>query len=248
MSTFIAPPLVGEFDAAAFGSRIKGLRTLRKLSLEEVASASGFTKSHVWELETGRSRNPSVRAVWSLARALGVTPAHLMGISPDGLSLHPTAMEVACIVDRALAQHPHAPPGVSEVVAPKEYRGWSISWDYGYFTATGPNYDASYEGEEDGWVDNGERCSARTWVDLKDEIDTFEAERGQCAVPPKGWWCSRPAGHEGPCAARPVTRDSGRLPQGEDPSGAECEASQSGARSAIAQPFEPASKDTPNAL
>ena len=23
-----------------------------------------------------------------------------------------------------------------------------------------------------------------------------------CTVPPKGWWCSREAGHEGPCAAR----------------------------------------------
>lgn len=24
-----------------------------------------------------------------------------------------------------------------------------------------------------------------------------------CTVPPAGWWCSRGAGHEGPCAARP---------------------------------------------
>lgn len=26
----------------------------------------------------------------------------------------------------------------------------------------------------------------------------------KCEVPPKGWWCSREAGHEGPCAARPI--------------------------------------------
>lgn len=26
----------------------------------------------------------------------------------------------------------------------------------------------------------------------------------QCAIPPEGWWCSREAGHEGPCAARPT--------------------------------------------
>ena len=25
-----------------------------------------------------------------------------------------------------------------------------------------------------------------------------------CPIPPKGWWCSREAGHEGPCAAQPV--------------------------------------------
>lgn len=26
--------------------------------------------------------------------------------------------------------------------------------------------------------------------------------RGLCLLPPAGWWCSRGAGHEGPCAAR----------------------------------------------
>lgn len=25
-----------------------------------------------------------------------------------------------------------------------------------------------------------------------------------CTVPPEGWWCSRDAGHEGPCAAREI--------------------------------------------
>lgn len=25
-----------------------------------------------------------------------------------------------------------------------------------------------------------------------------------CQIPPEGWWCSREAGHEGPCAAREV--------------------------------------------
>lgn len=90
------------FDAAAFSRRIAELRRLRKMSLEEVAGASGFTKSHVWEMEAGRARNPTVRAVWALARALGVTPAHMLGLSPSELALHPTAMEVACLVDRAI--------------------------------------------------------------------------------------------------------------------------------------------------
>src|SRR5437868_10782681 len=99
----------GAFDAAAFGARMKGLRTLRKMSLEEVGKAAGFTKSHVWELESGKSRNPTVRAIWSLARALGVTPAHLLGFETGGLALHPTAMEVACLVDRALRPTPSKP-------------------------------------------------------------------------------------------------------------------------------------------
>lgn len=36
-----------------------------------------------------------------------------------------------------------------------------------------------------------------------------DSHRGdRCTVPPTGWWCSREAGHTGPCAARP-TLDEG---------------------------------------
>ncbi len=51
------------------------------------------------------------------------------------------------------------------------YREWEITFDYGYFSATGPNYDVSWEGEEDGYVDNGQKISARTVEALRDEID-----------------------------------------------------------------------------
>ncbi len=30
------------------------------------------------------------------------------------------------------------------------------------------------------------------------------SELKPCKVPPEGWWCSRVAGHEGPCCARPT--------------------------------------------
>jgi hypothetical protein len=30
--------------------------------------------------------------------------------------------------------------------------------------------------------------------------------KGACTLPPLGWWCSREAGHEGPCAARSENR------------------------------------------
>lgn len=65
-----------------------------------------------------------------------------------------------------------------EIVADqKKYRGWSIIWDYGYYTAIGPNYDASWEGEEDGWVGNGETVSARNLDDLYGEIDAWIGDR-----------------------------------------------------------------------
>lgn len=90
------------FDAEAFGQRIRDLRAKRRMSLEEVGVAAGFTKSHVWELETGRSRNPTVRCVWAMARALGTTPLHMLGLDPSADSLDPVAMEIACLVDRVL--------------------------------------------------------------------------------------------------------------------------------------------------
>ena len=61
------------------------------------------------------------------------------------------------------------------------YRGWEITWDYGHFTATGPDYDASYEGEEDGWVDNGHRVTARTREALEQEVDAWFEEHSDVA-------------------------------------------------------------------
>ena len=62
---------------------------------------------------------------------------------------------------------------------PATYRGWTISqgrWPEPAWSATGPNYDASYEGEEDGWVSNGEAANAPTRVALVAEIDAWFEE------------------------------------------------------------------------
>jgi hypothetical protein len=53
------------------------------------------------------------------------------------------------------------------------YRGWRVSppdWPEPW-TATGPNYDASYEGPENGWVSSGGTASAQTREALIAEID-----------------------------------------------------------------------------
>lgn len=60
-----------------------------------------------------------------------------------------------------------------------KYRGWDISFDMKPiparnfdWTATGPNYDASYEGPEDGWVATGGQVHAATYEELLAEIDS----------------------------------------------------------------------------
>lgn len=99
--------VAAEPDMAAFRDRLRTTRQARKMSLEDVAAASGFTKSHVWELEKGTSRNPTVRAVWGLARALGVTPAWLLGMDPNQSAIAPLALEVAALIERRLAVKAH---------------------------------------------------------------------------------------------------------------------------------------------
>lgn len=54
------------------GEEIRAARAWARLSLQGVADRSGYTKSHVWEVEKGRSRNPTVGMIAGLSKALGV--------------------------------------------------------------------------------------------------------------------------------------------------------------------------------
>lgn len=61
------------------GERIFGLRQKSGQSLQQVADAIGVSKAHVWELEKGRSANPSFELVRKLADHFAVTIDVLVG-------------------------------------------------------------------------------------------------------------------------------------------------------------------------
>ena len=63
--------------------RLKELRLKKKNSLQDVADAVGASKAHVWELETGKSKNPSIELVTKLAEHFGVPVAQFMGEDPE---------------------------------------------------------------------------------------------------------------------------------------------------------------------
>lgn len=90
------------FDGSALGTRIKLLRELRDMTLQQVADASGLTKSHIWELEQGRATNPTVNAVWGISAALCVSPAMLLGLDDKMPPIEPVALKIAGIVDREI--------------------------------------------------------------------------------------------------------------------------------------------------
>jgi transcriptional regulator with XRE-family HTH domain len=90
------------FDGSALGARIKLLREMRGMTLQAVADAADLTKSHVWELEQGRSINPTVNAIWGLSSALCVSPAMMLGLDDKLPPIDPVALKIAGIVDREL--------------------------------------------------------------------------------------------------------------------------------------------------
>jgi len=56
----------------SIGDRLFSLRQKSGESLQDVAEKVGVSKAHVWELEKGRSRNPSFELVRKLAAHYGV--------------------------------------------------------------------------------------------------------------------------------------------------------------------------------
>lgn len=61
------------------GARIHELRLARDESLQDVASAVGVSKAHIWELEKGRTDNPAMALVTRLADHFGVSVGYLVG-------------------------------------------------------------------------------------------------------------------------------------------------------------------------
>ena len=63
--------------------KIKALRLARKMTLEQVADIVGVGKSTVRKWETGMIANMKRDKIALLAKALGTTPAYLMGWEED---------------------------------------------------------------------------------------------------------------------------------------------------------------------
>lgn len=61
------------------GERINRLRLEKSESLQDVATAVGVSKAHIWELEKGRTDNPAMALVTRLADHFGVTVSYLVG-------------------------------------------------------------------------------------------------------------------------------------------------------------------------
>lgn len=65
-----------------FARKLHDLRIAQRLSLQDVATAVGISKAHVWNLEKGLAGNPSMDLVVKLAELFRVRVADLVGDNP----------------------------------------------------------------------------------------------------------------------------------------------------------------------
>jgi transcriptional regulator with XRE-family HTH domain len=67
----------------SLGARLKQLRIKKNRSLQDVAAAVGASKAHIWEIERGGSKNPSMELLNRLAGYFEVSVSFLVGESLD---------------------------------------------------------------------------------------------------------------------------------------------------------------------
>lgn len=72
------------------GHKIKIMRAEKKLTLEQLASLSGVSKSMLSQIERGRT-NPTLAILWSLTQSLGIDIADLLNHNNDD---HKTAHHI----------------------------------------------------------------------------------------------------------------------------------------------------------
>ncbi|MDO8417316.1 MAG: helix-turn-helix transcriptional regulator [Agitococcus sp.] len=63
----------------SLSNRLKELRLKKGKSLQEAADALGFSKAHLWELESGKSKNPSAELLKKLSDYFEVSIGWLLG-------------------------------------------------------------------------------------------------------------------------------------------------------------------------
>lgn len=73
----------------SLAAKLKELRGKNRQSLQDVADAIGASKTHVYDLETGRSTNPSIELLTKLATHFRVSIADLVGENPEGANEDP---------------------------------------------------------------------------------------------------------------------------------------------------------------
>lgn len=76
----------------SLGAKLSELRMKKGESLQQTADIVGVTKTHIWELEKGKSANPSADLLRKLATHFKVTVDYLIDPKREALTVDDEAM------------------------------------------------------------------------------------------------------------------------------------------------------------
>jgi len=76
----------------SLGSKLNELRSKKGESLQQTADALGITKTHIWELEKGKSSNPTAELLKKLADHYKVTVDFLLDANQSEPGMNDEAM------------------------------------------------------------------------------------------------------------------------------------------------------------
>lgn len=68
----------------SFANRLKEIRLRKNLSLQKAAESVNISKTHFWELESGKSKNPSADLLERISTSFGVSIGWLLGEGNNG--------------------------------------------------------------------------------------------------------------------------------------------------------------------
>jgi transcriptional regulator with XRE-family HTH domain len=66
----------------SLGAELKKLRIKKGESLQDVADAANASKAHIWDIERGASKNPTIDLLNRIAAHFGVSISSLIGEEP----------------------------------------------------------------------------------------------------------------------------------------------------------------------
>ena len=67
----------------SFSSKLKELRLQKGLSLQDAADLIRISKTHFWDLETGKSKNPSYELLEKISNKFGISISSLVNEDID---------------------------------------------------------------------------------------------------------------------------------------------------------------------
>ena len=84
---------VGDDTGLCLGDLIARHREAWGYSLQALADRIGASKAHVWEMEQGRTVNPTAALIGRLSEALVIPPIHILNAALLSQRLQRTALE-----------------------------------------------------------------------------------------------------------------------------------------------------------